>query len=246
MPCPYHSAVQHMSVLAERFDLEFPLPLFPTERGETPSKHCMIETIRAAAQKVGIGVHDEYGQPKFGGHSLRTGGAHYLAQHGVELLKIELLGRWRSPLVTHYAGLAPLADLAADLNRRKLGHHLREVVEQVSSNMSLLQTRMASWEDKAQLWLDRERLSRQEFQAELLSKLMPKLVLNTGSGVLHKTESRRDDHPQDWKTVCGWRYGTTGHQWMSSSEDASSFAKCERCFPPSSTLSDTSSTSDEL
>ena len=45
------------------------------------------------------------------------GGAAFLAAQGINPYKIQALGRWRSPLVIHYAGAALATGLAADLFR---------------------------------------------------------------------------------------------------------------------------------
>eukprot|EP00971_Amphidinium_carterae_P295727 5873237-Amphidinium_carterae.1 len=102
----------------------------------------MIDTIRKATDLCGIPTVDEHGRSRYGGHSLRTGGAHYPAANGVEMLKIEMLGHWRSNLVAHYAGQAPLRDLSRDLNQRKLSDHLKDVMQQVAVELSDVKSRM--------------------------------------------------------------------------------------------------------
>eukprot|EP00971_Amphidinium_carterae_P341218 6479911-Amphidinium_carterae.1 len=74
-------------------------PYFCDAAGGPCTKATMISTIETAVTRMGVPTTDCNNQPLFGGHSLRTGGAYWLASAGVELAKIELLGRWKSPMV---------------------------------------------------------------------------------------------------------------------------------------------------
>ena len=102
------------------------LPLFPTAYGKEVEKAAAVATTVELVRLTGHPVHDGRGGALYGGHSLRTGGAKLLASRGVNPFKIQQLGRWRSPLVVHYAGEALATGIAADLMRTPNSEHLNE------------------------------------------------------------------------------------------------------------------------
>ena len=55
------------------------------------------------------------GNNRFGRHSWRAAGAVYLTSLGLEVVKIHMLARWESALITHYTRLAPLKTLGYDI-----------------------------------------------------------------------------------------------------------------------------------
>eukprot|EP00971_Amphidinium_carterae_P206754 4102370-Amphidinium_carterae.1 len=72
-----------------------------------------------------------------------------------------MLGRWKSNLVTHYAGQAPLRDLSRDLNQRKLSDHLKEVMQKVAMELSDVRSRLVQIEMHNKEWFEHERDSRE-------------------------------------------------------------------------------------
>eukprot|EP00971_Amphidinium_carterae_P295728 5873238-Amphidinium_carterae.1 len=120
------------------------------------------------------------------------------------MLKIEMLGRWRSNLVTHYAGQAPLRDLSRDLNQRKLSDHLKDVMQQVAVELSDVRSRMEQIEVYNKEWFENERESRERFEKNFTSVVDPKFVKNVASGVMHRATCSRLDPPSTWRTHCGW------------------------------------------
>ena len=117
--CPVHALdrqLRRCRHLATTLHLDFgSLPLFPDKYGGEVEKAHAVATINSLASSIGQPVVDELGALLFGGHSLRTGGAHLLSARGVNPFKIQAMGRWRSPLVIHYAGAAMATNIAADL-----------------------------------------------------------------------------------------------------------------------------------
>ena len=79
-------------------------PLFPNHQGRHCSKASIVATIEAAASGLGEPLLDAEGRRLFGGHSLRVGGAKWLAEQGVALTTIAELGRWQSQVVERYVG----------------------------------------------------------------------------------------------------------------------------------------------
>ena len=51
------------------------------------------------------------------GHSLRVTGARYLTRLGLDVLSVQLLGRWGSNVIAQYIGEVPIEELANKLRR---------------------------------------------------------------------------------------------------------------------------------
>ena len=65
-------------------------PLFPNHQGRHCSKASIVASIEAAASGLGETLLDTEGRRLFGGHSLRVGGAKWLAEQGVSLSTIAM------------------------------------------------------------------------------------------------------------------------------------------------------------
>ena len=91
------------------------LPLFPDSNGNEVNRASAVNTIFSLILASGGKLRDAKGSLLFGGHSLRTGGASLLATLGVHPIRIQAMGRWRSPLVIHYAGEAMATGLVRDM-----------------------------------------------------------------------------------------------------------------------------------
>ena len=119
--CAVHSLTRQLSRVSAMADrLGVPagdLPLFPSTNGEEVDRAASVGTIFRLAELTGEAIRDATGGYRFGGHSLRTGGAHMLARRGVNPFRTQSLGRWHAPLVVHYAGESPATGLAHAISR---------------------------------------------------------------------------------------------------------------------------------
>ena len=80
-------------------------PLFPCADGSRTGKQAAVATIVELAKRVGQPtVCPASGGQLLGGHSMRTGGAQALAGLGVDPIRIQTMGRWKSDLVIRYSG----------------------------------------------------------------------------------------------------------------------------------------------
>ena len=118
--CPWHAARLQLQRLRarfpDRFDGDAPhidLPLFPDLQGKVVTKDAMTQTIRIAAEKLGVRLDAADGSSRVSGHSLRVTGAQGLARAGVDTWAIQLLGRWGSNTVLEYVQAVPLELSAA-------------------------------------------------------------------------------------------------------------------------------------
>ena len=85
----------------------------------------MVDLVDAIAELLGQPLCTKSGVRRYGKHSWRATGAVYLTSLRMELYRIQLLARWSSPVIMHYARLAPLTNIT---------EHVREL--QVAENMS--------------------------------------------------------------------------------------------------------------
>jgi hypothetical protein len=109
--CPVCVIRSHKSFVTSKFQhLDNP-PLFPTATGHTPTKAAMVQTIAAAAARLGERPHTRSGAEKWGGHAWRRGGVHFLAASGVQTIDIQLHARHSSSAILAYLDGANLAQL---------------------------------------------------------------------------------------------------------------------------------------
>ena len=118
--CPVHALTrqcERVRVLAASIGRPVSgMPLFPTQDGDEVDRCAAVGSIFAVAELTGAVLFDEHGSYQYGGHSLRTGGAHMLASCGLNPIRIQSLGRWKSELVSRYAGESLSAGLAAAMS----------------------------------------------------------------------------------------------------------------------------------
>ena len=67
-----------------------------------PSKLGVIQTIRAAADRLQIPTQTASGAQSWGGHALRRGGAQFLATRGIDIHRIQALARHSSNAILLY------------------------------------------------------------------------------------------------------------------------------------------------
>ena len=109
--CPFHCMTSHLAALDQHFGSDASLPdspLCPTIDGECVTSDNIVELVDELAKRAGEALFTKDGQRRFGKHSFRSTGAVYLSALGIELLKIQMLARWASAVITRYTRLAPL------------------------------------------------------------------------------------------------------------------------------------------
>ena len=114
-------------------------PLFPDTAKGCPSKTSMVETIKAAAAKMGCDLFTASGAAAWGGHALRRGGAQYLAASGIDVWRIQALARHSSSaILTYLDGIHAkhLGNIAAEAELGRSLQGLREELRLLQAGVS--------------------------------------------------------------------------------------------------------------
>ena len=226
--CPFHSALEHAAVLdtlATRLDrLPSSLPWFPDAEGNEVSKYLAVSTITELAKRSGAAVTDAYNRNLFGGHSLRTGGAVTLAGLGLDAARIECLARWSSPMLLHYARLAPLKTLTSEyIERTRQGEHSASAVS-LSSKLEALQATVAALARR----LDRDGA---EVDIPITGVGLDIFVLNCKSSIWHLSTVHNMSLATG-VTVCKWEYSHhSSFTFHSEPKAQKGKVYCNRCLP---------------
>ena len=189
-------------------------PLFPDAAGNEITKAAAVSTIFELARRAGFRTHASNGSPLYGGHSLRTGGAALFASLGVHPLRIQSLGRWRSPLVLHYAGEAMATNVVRDL-RKCGGSPLSS-----GANSPAMASLLAKLEERL-CALEAAPTARALAVAEPVAT-----ILHNATGCLHRVfllESGLSD-----RTLCNWLFDDSAVSLHTDFDGA--FVECPTCF----------------
>lgn len=84
-------------------------------------------------------MRDGDGSRLLGGHSLRLAGARLLSSSGMRLYQVELMARWKSPMLLHYAQTAPLTKITAEFTSAKNGNNLDVTLDWIKQQLHHLQ-----------------------------------------------------------------------------------------------------------
>lgn len=207
-PCPYHAAFRQFDKIRNTSNrVGIPLsgmPMFPTIERREITKAASVETIEELAKRAGLSVVTSTGAKKYGGHSLRTGGAAMLHAVGVSTDRIESLARWSSPMLLYYIRQAPARGVTSEyiLQRRRKespegGLALQQSAKLINKTLRKLCARIESMEEAFG--------AREKLIKSLEDQQWPKIfVCNLSSMVWHMTRSEPSAYP--CATNCGWQF----------------------------------------
>ena len=240
--CPYHAALNQAALIrALALRLNLPpgaLPFFPTSSGKAVAKAKVVETFECMGRALGERLKDEQGRRRFTGHLLRVLGARMLAAAGIELFKIQLLARWKSPIIMRYAAEAPLQAVTSDYLRKSQKRDLTELISMVQAIKKPAQGNTA-WVKATSLKLREidqtlfELILREGELRSALAGLSPAdapscaghFVLNSKSGCWHERA------PDSSATRCGWAFSNSPHEESVQLNAKAWTDVCEKCLP---------------
>ena len=237
-PCPVCFLAAHIKVLAHEFGEPLPkdLPLFPTATGEVPTKAKVVATIEHFMTKLGketIGIH---GNKVFGGHSCRVAGARYMASLGIDLLTIQLLGRWGSDVVLRYVSEVPLGavtkrivDIFKTASLEEMTRVNEATLEKKLTEMNMKTEQLDILKDE----LGRLKIQMMEAPASSASSSAsrgepPRFVANEDSRVVHAAASCLGP-TSSWTTRCGWAFAKARSAAVRDIP-VPGWARCATCF----------------
>lgn len=207
----------------------------------------VVETLEYMHERAGLDIVDEDGTNLLGGHSLRLAGARLLTAAGLHVYQVELMARWNSPMLLHYARAAPLTKVTQEYENAIHRNSITAALDQLRQQMQDLRNdqgerprrdnsvtdRMTVIENRLQV-LDEftRRLVQSELEQvklQLLDK-PAEFIKNTITGTWHKAAVDGLGHPPSrWKTRCGWPFGL--NEFCRNSKLPSNLIKkCDRCF----------------
>ena len=148
-----------------------------------------------------------------------------LSARGLDPARIQAMGRWRSPLVLHYATEALSTGLASLVERQRptVSTSADAATEMAALRRLLtqLEKRVATVEA-----LEPARAAAAAAAADA-SRPPPELVQNTDSKSLHRPSARRATH-----TYCGWWWQAREHRRLDAvPEDLFWKRICAYCLP---------------
>jgi len=161
------------------------------------------------------------------------------ASHGLDQVKIQALARWKSPMLAHYAGLAPLRAITTEFRKRagiSEGGSGPAVCSSSSSMTPVDTSRIFEQLITMKKRID-ELVAREDSLkvdcAVSTGVAATRYVCNTASHRWHVPRSGQQEMiPLLWTSRCGWAYGQTSYELRSDlPNDTPSEHICERCLP---------------
>ena len=147
-----------------------------------------------------------------------------LASRGVNPFKIQSLGRWRSPLVIHYAGEAMAGGIAGDIKSSAASNSagVPECLAELRRFLARLEERIDRLEPVDAV------VPRPPPSAEVEAPVVQNLITK----VYHRTVARASDPPQTHKSVCGWVFAERVFRRCAAVPAMVEYTKvCPKCLP---------------
>ena len=187
-----------------------------------------MELIELVSALVGGPLLNKDGVRRFGKHSLRATGAVHLADMGLEVMNIQLLGRWLCGIVLHYCRLAPLATTAEDYKRGK------DKQSQSSSikNLTTKTVKMQQALDYVATAYDKQLSDLKLLIDKVEAQSRPhEFVQNRKSGKTHKVLTKFIDVGLEAVTYCNYKYGKSHVRMLRDIDGISRKLLCSTCLP---------------
>ena len=202
-------------------------PLFPDAEGNMVSATAMIALVDELAVRSGESVTNADGLRRFGRHSWRSTGAVWLTgTMGIEVLKVQMMARWSSPVVTHYTRLAPLKAITSDFRKameKKEGSKAQDRnTLAMERSVKKLTTQLLAYEAE---------LNEMKGLLKKLEKngVVKKFVTNRVTGIKHRILTHYDDARIAAKTICKWKY-LQGDCELTAEQPRFRKETCETCM----------------
>ena len=238
---------QHIAWLGQHFGdaaCADGFPLFPDVNGDFVQAVSIVDLVDELATRCDEPLENKLGQRRFGKHSFRSMGAVYLSALGIELLKIQMLARWSSHIITHYTRLAPLKSITTDFKRAILN---AEAKRGADTNKKHKQGKDKPHRQKSITGLDKKKieaslkkeLMKTAEELDLLRDMIKRVsrecaprrfVTNAKSHITHRVAAGFEEAGLKARTLCGWKFARSD-VIMSVDPPKERKKTCDTCLP---------------
>ena len=222
--CPFCAACEHMEILKNLFGEATSsknFPLFPNACGEVVSEAAMQALVEKLAKDTGEQIHLASGVLRIGRHTWRSTAAVYFSGPplNLELFKVQLLARWGSPVILHYARLAPLQGLTAQIKDLNSVGSLGKIVSQLRSKVKAIRDAVPAMDEYTQQLVELEVKMANLIESKVSAK-PPELpvVRNEKTGCHHHIIDT-DGPPATWITKCKFEFAFVPHVRLAAPPD---------------------------
>ena len=135
-----------------------------------------------------------------------------LASRGVNPFRIQALGRWRSPLVVHYAGESLATGIAADVEWSVAGgvpnavsleiKAIKEFLARLEERLTVVETAEAEHPEPVGAAIEHTGRG-----SPALAPTVESYVINRETDAVHRTNTAADAPAAEQRSLCGWRFG---------------------------------------
>ena len=139
------------------------------------------------------------------------------------------MARWHSPMLAHYAGLAPLKAITSEflkrIPRRNADGPAPSAKSDIAAQLAAMTSTLAALVDKER------RLESAVNKLQFSVRSTPYIVNSNGRWHLEHDENLRDS-PLTWRSACGWKYGLSSYSREAALPGTiTSRSLCEKCLP---------------
>ena len=191
----------------------------------------MQELVELLASLTGEALFHPSGLRRFGRHAWKSTGTVELAALNLELWKIQLLARWASPLILHYARLAPLAGITQQVKELTETRTLGKLIEELRQDMRSMKETLPGIDENTKRLLELEIKVADELGKMPLHESSSDLpvVKNCKTNCHHWIAVGGSD-PAQWTTACTFEFAQWRHERLAS-PPLDYRLLCPRCFP---------------
>ena len=149
----------------------------------------------------------------------------------MELFKIQLLARWESSVIMHYARLAPIKGVAQQTVTLKTQTRLPDIIKELQASVAEMRTKLDSMDVQTRAHLEDELAIDGADQDPSVDMVSLPYLLNLDANSHHRLVTAMESMPSSWKTKCGWKFHEASFRFIPRVLPSKADDVCKRCFP---------------
>ena len=240
----YHLMKTQVDFVRRKFGSCPNTPLFPTSSGAHFTKIDFVRLVELAASHLGHPLEAD-NRHLFGGHSARVSGAQWLVRRGMEIWRVQVLGRWGSSAVLACIRDVPVSSsscFAPQLSQRlsledvvtkipKLAHRISSAEGVADSAANVARESGLKEVDVRSIIESEMRTIRASWDDTFRTLREPECVRKLDSGKVHRISfGELKSPPNKWRASCGWPFGC-GNSVRISTRPSDRASLCASCYP---------------